>query len=187
MQLNEEQLVLLQASPVVPPTVSSVIATIQADIEGGLSKEGAPKEALDRKDEMLQACSEAGAILQKLILFQEALRAVGVGGGQGAGAETTAATPSPTQGEAGPPAQTAAEAVPMDANAPREGGTASTTPTATAATAATASNGVNMLQYNPLSKTDHTALALQEGPKRVNDVSDDDLLKGRTKFRKSPY
>ena len=175
MQFNEEHRVLLQSPPVVPPSFNAVISAIQADIEGGLSKEGAPKEALDRKDEMLQACSEAGAILQKLILFQEALRAVGVGGGQGAGAETKAAAPSPTQGEAGSSAQKAADAVPMDANAPGEGEATSTAPTATAATAATAANGVNDVNMS------------QEGPKRVNDVSDDDLFKGRTKFRKTPY
>ena len=169
VQLNEEQLVLLQAPPPVQPNVSSVIATIQADIEGNLKKEGTPQEAIDRKDEMLSACTEAGAILQKLLLFQEALRKVGVGGGQSTGAEAEAATQSPVQGEGGPPTQSTAAAIQVDANATGEG-TATATPTAPTATAA--ANGVKVLQ---------------EGPKRVSDISDDDLLKVRTKFRKSPY
>ena len=63
----------------------------------------------------------------------------------------------------------------MDANAPGEGQTTSPTPAATAATAATTANGVNDVNMS------------QEGPKRVTDISDDDLLKGRTKFRTTPY
>ena len=110
-----------------------------------------------------------------------------MGGGQRTGAETQAATSSPAQGETGPTAQGTAVAVQMDANATGEGVETQTAPTPTAATAASAADGVNVLRYNPDGKSDSTALALQEGPKRVNDISDDDLLKGRTQFRKSLY